>query len=337
MSSSNEWDMLREVIVGEAHHAAFPSNDPVFNCQKETTLWKETVLPSGRFPYEVRKTATIALDELASFFISLGIKVHRPEIHVNTPSMSHRDGWECDSMYNYCPRDLLLVVDDLVIEAPMTYRSRWNEPMYYEGIKQRIAKGGIMDWISAPKPRLRDGDFEVVDGHLKLTEDYPIFDAANVCRVNDDLLYLVSETGNYRGGEWLQETLPHKTVHIIDNLYSYAHIDSTICPLQEGLVMLNGNRVNDTNCPKVFKDWEKIYIQENEVVAQYFYEYPYASKWIALNLLVIHPGHVIMEKGQPLIRKRLEEHNIEVVEIEWTMARTLGGGLHCCTLDLHRA
>ena len=40
---------------------------------------------------------------------------------------------------------------------------------------------------------------------LATTDVAPAFDAANVLRANDDLLYLVS-TGNKAGAEWLQQT-----------------------------------------------------------------------------------------------------------------------------------
>jgi len=337
VNSNNEWDKLHDVVVGVSNFARFPTEDPLFSMQSITTKWKETSLPQGNFDKKVKTKATENLMDIVLRLEQYGIKTRVPA-KLDYRETHNNYYWETDGMYGYCPRDVLLVVGNRVIETPMAYRSRWYEFQGYEHIKRDAIKDGAV-WFSAPKPALFDDDFKLDHDNNKmiLTEDYPIFDAANVCRVNDDLLYLVSETGNYRGGEWLQQMLPDKTVHILDNLYSYAHIDSTICPLKEGLVMLNANRVNESNCPKVFKDWEKIYITEEEVVAQYFKDYPYASKWIALNLLVIEPGLVLMESGQPYIKKRLEAHGIEVIDTPMDMARTLGGGIHCCTLDLHRS
>lgn len=332
--SANEWDKLKTVVVGSAERARFPTNDPVFATQAITTLWDKTPLPQGNMPSEVVNVAEYNLDLLVRELHKYDITTARA-IPTDFSQEVSNSFWETDGMYNYCPRDLLLVIDNMVIEAPMTYRSRQHEVEGYDNIKRAAIKDGCL-WLAAPKPALLDDDFEVVDGHLQLTEDYPIFDAANVCRLGKDLLYLKSETGNYRGGEWLQQVLPNHNVHIVDDLYSYAHIDSTIVPLKEGLVMLNGNRVNENNCPKILKDWDKIYIQDDEVVAQYYHKYPYASKWIGINLLVLEPGLVLMETGQPMIKKRLEEKNIEVEDVPMTMARTLGGGVHCTTLDLLR-
>jgi hypothetical protein len=52
------------------------------------------------------------------------------------------------------------------------------------------------------------------------------------------------------------------------NFYAGVHIDSTIVPLREGLVMLNSSRVNFDTVPRVFDGWHKVWV--NEVVAQGF-------------------------------------------------------------------
>ena len=118
-------------------------------------------------------------------------------------------------------------------------------------------------------------------------------------------------------------------------LLSGVHIDSTIVPLREGLVMLNASRVNETNCPRVFDQWDKIYI--DDVVSQGFHEYPYASKWIALNMLVVDPHTIICDKNQMELIKKLEQQSFTVIPLELRHSRTLGGGFHCVTLDLHRS
>ena len=112
------------------------------------------------------------------------------------------------------------------------------------------------------------------------------------------------------------------------------HIDSTVVPLREGLVMLNASRVTFDNVPQVFDGWHKIWV--NNVVAQDFYKYPYASKWIAMNMLVVDPHTVICDKNQTELIKTLQSYRFEVVPLELRHSRTLGGGFHCVTLDLHR-
>ena len=118
------------------------------------------------------------------------------------------------------------------------------------------------------------------------------------------------------------------------NFYTGVHIDSTIIPLREGLVLLNGNRVSEQNCPKVFDKWDKIYV--DDVVPIGFYEYPYATKWIGINMLAVDPQTVICDANQPALIKTLEQWNLTVIPLQLRHSRTLGGGFHCVTLDLER-
>ena len=57
--------------------------------------------------------------------------------------------------------------------------------------------------------------------------DEPAFDAANVLRFCEDLIYLVSATGNELGGHWPQSILGDKyQVHFLKEVYYGSHIDS---------------------------------------------------------------------------------------------------------------
>ena len=47
LNSSNEWDQLKQVVVGTADFANWPTNDPVFAKEGEKTTWKTTPVPSG--------------------------------------------------------------------------------------------------------------------------------------------------------------------------------------------------------------------------------------------------------------------------------------------------
>jgi N-dimethylarginine dimethylaminohydrolase len=112
------------------------------------------------------------------------------------------------------------------------------------------------------------------------------------------------------------------------------HIDSTVVALREGVVLLNGSRVNESNCPRVFDGWDKIYV--DDVVPQSFYQYPYASKWIGLNMLSIDPQTVIVDAAQTELIRTLEQRKFTVIPLTLRHSRTLGGGFHCVTLDLVR-
>lgn len=300
ISSYNEWDPLRHVIVGDATHANWPQHDPVFAQESKKTLWRDTPVPSGPVPQWIIDEANQDLQQLADTLTQLGVKVDRP---APMNFQTH------DGMYNYCPRDRLLVHGNRVIDCAMMYPCRDMERQCYH------------DFL--------DG----ADVYTMSRDRGCVLDAANVCRLGDTLLMLESESGNAEAYEWLIDTFSDVKVERC-NFYAGVHIDSTVVPLREGLVMLNGSRVNESNCPQVFRRWEKIYV--NDVVAQSFYQYPYASKWIAMNMLVVDPNTVIVDKNQLDLIRTLEQHKFTTIPLELRHSRTLGGGFHCVTLDLVR-
>jgi len=88
------------------------------------------------------------------------------------------------------------------------------------------------------------------------------------------------------------------------------------------------------NCPKVFDGWEKLWV--TDVVTQDFYEYPYASKWVGMNMLSVDENTVIIDAAQTQLIKDLESCGITSIPLTLRHSRTLGGSFHCVTLDLIR-
>jgi len=301
MYSINEWDAVKEIVVGRACYANWPSNDPVFALESEKTTWKESPVPSGPVPDWIIDEANEDLDMLALVLEKCGAMVHRPK----AINYQERGG-----MYGYCPRDRLLVYEDTIIDPAMMYPCR---DMEIEALDNVVYRADTVYRM----PR----------------DEGMILDAANVLRLNDTMLFLESASGNIKAANWLRNKFPGVKLEVC-NFYSGVHIDSTIVPIREGLVVVNASRVNMSNLPQVFDNWEVVWI--DEVVEQGFYQYPYASKWIALNMLVVDPTTVIVDKNQTQLIKILEDYNVLVLPLELRHSRTLGGGFHCVTLDLVR-
>lgn len=302
ISSYNEWDPLKKVVVGRADYANWPVNDPVYRKEAENSLWTETPAPSGPVPQWIIDETEEDLSTLCDTLTKLGVEVVRPDwmnfqIH--------------DGLYNYCPRDRLLVYGDTVVDTAMMYPCRDMEYQCYVD---------ILEDAKVIKHMPRDAGM--------------VLDAANVLRLGDKMLMLESASGNRAAYEWLCSQFPNVEIELC-NFYSGVHIDSTVVALREGLVLLNGSRVTEENCPKVFADWEKIFV--DDVVPQDFYEYPYASKWIALNMLSVDPSTVILDSRQSSLANVLEKKGFTTIPMDLRHSRTLGGGLHCVTLDLVRS
>ena len=75
----------------------------------------------------------------------------------------------------------------------------------------------------------------------------------------------------------------------------------------------------------------------NEPINMYFTNvYPYASKWIGLNMLAVNSNTVIMDPAQTDLINTLEKHKFNIITHTLRHSRTLGGGHHCVTLDTWR-
>ena len=333
--SHNEWGKLRSIVVGTATGANWPTLDPTFAINWQATLFKEVPHPKGPVPDHVIDEANEDLDELAKVLDSTGVKVFRPNDNSYSAYVGNTQ-WTSDQMYGYCPRDTHLVVGDTVIEAPMSYRARQMEADVLGTVRQNAIQHGA-NWIAAPRPLLPVGTHYMTDDKVMLLENEPIFDAANCLRFNKDILYLKSCTGNRRGADWLQRFLGKDyKVHVLDDIYAYAHLDSTIAPINEGLVVLNRNRIKLGNMPSYFAEnkWDIVWFDDPYPIP--FYKYPYASQWIGMNLLMLDPKTAIVDKNQLGLIKQLEDRKIEVWALQLRHSRTLGGGFHCVTLDLQR-
>jgi N-dimethylarginine dimethylaminohydrolase len=308
INSCNEWDPLEKIIVGSATNANWPMTDPVFAEEARNSLWTKTPAPSGPVPQFIVDDANRELDILAETLVRYGAMVYRPK---------PMDFVENNGMYNYCPRDRLLVAGDTLVDCNMMYPCRNQEIKNYYRLIGEARNVFTMPRSASPR------------------NEAMVLDAANICRLGDTWLFLESASGNRAAYEWLCHKFPKINIELV-NFYSGVHIDSTITPLREGLVMLNANRVSETNCPKAFKDWEKIYITEDQIVAQDFYQYPYASKWIAMNMLVLDPETVIVDAAQTQLITILKSRGIDSIPLTLSHSRTLGGGFHCVTLDTRR-
>jgi glycine amidinotransferase len=319
MKSKNEWDKLKKVVVGVADYAKIPKIDKSLRLINYADKTNISEIISGDYPKQVIEEANEDLEILVKFLQDEGVEVVRPNK-------------EETEYYNFCPRDCIFTHGSTAIATPMPLRSRKNNWKSYGHHLENIID------ISCT------GDDELYNENclnnkdiLALTEHSPAFDAANIIRANNDILYLVSNSGNIEGAKLLQFLLGEEIkVHLLKGVYSYMHIDTTIAFLREGLLMANPSRIkNKDDLPKPFSQWDIVWCPE-AVDIGYYPGYNNSSVWVNMNLLSINPNLVILEKNQEPTRKILEKYNIECAMLPMRQARTLSGCFHCVTLDLER-
>jgi len=319
MKSTNEWDKLKKVIVGVADYAKIPSMDKSLRTINYAGIEDVSEVKSGLYPKRVIEEANEDLEVLCDFLRGEGVEVLRPKR-------------EPTEYYNYCPRDSVFIHGDLSIATPQPLRSRRGN--------WRSFKHHIPNTVEIPcsyHDGLYDESCIKNPDKLALTEVTPAFDAANIIRANDDVLYLVSNSGNIAGAKLLQRMLGEKsTVRVVKDIYSYVHIDTTVCFLREGLLMINPTRVKSVDMlPYPFNTWNVINCPD-PVDIGYYPGYNNASEWSNMNLFSVSPNLVVLQKDQHPTRKLLETYGIECAMLPARHQRTLSGGFHCVTLDLER-
>jgi len=335
--SCNEWDQLEEVIVGNPLRARFPTAD-LSTRLAEFPDRSLADIPQGPFPQQIIDETEEDLDAFVEVLQGEGVTVKRPETwpHEKTFSTIH---WESEGYYNYCPRDVMLVIGDSIIETPNVIRSRSQETFSYRSLLMDYLKSGAK-WYSAPRPMLLDSLFDVDMNKPMPRNDEPAFDAANVLRLGQDLIYLVSATGNELGGQWLQTMLGDEfRVHFLKDVYYGSHIDSSFVALRPGLMLCSPARVNDDTLPEVLKQWEVIYSPPMENTGGFDADYlskSIGSKWIDMNLFSINPNLVVVDRDQTALIKLLEKQGLDVIPMKLRHSKMLGGGYHCVTLDTRR-
>ena len=285
INSHNEWDKLKEVIVGSATgtSATIEWHSPK---KIDLKVYEEALsLCKLATPKKVLEETSEDLDSLVKVLENYGAKVLRPNVH-DISKVYSSPFWSSNGNNIYNVRDLNLVVGNNVVESPSQNISRYFEATTLYDIWYKYFEEGFT-WISAPKPILKKNPVEpyfkdekdrklteedIVQKELtkrkveklhKLSETEILFEAANTLRMGKDLLYLVSSSGNYKGAKWLSSVLKNEyNVHITDKLYRASHIDSTVFCLKPGLVLFNSKRVNKNNVPEIFENWDKLWFDD---------------------------------------------------------------------------
>lgn len=353
VSSWNEWDPLRHVIVGRADNAHISAIEPAVNAKVPEN--SDMRGRSGRRPQATIDRANALLDRFADQLRGLGIRVDRPtptdfSFPVSTPDFSAPHQMGCMP-----PRDVLLTVGPEILEATMSFRSRWFEYLSYRPLLQSyFEEDANFRYEAAPKPRLTDASYRAdylsddvgietrlawtALKHFVTTEEEPLFDAADVTRMGRDLIVQHGCTTNLKGIEWLRRHFPGHRVHAVNfpgDPYPI-HIDCTFVPIRPGLILNNPQRRLPDEQRGLFarNGWQIV------EAAQPAHNTPpplcYSSVWLSMNVLVLDPKTVCVEASEVHQAEQLDKLGMNVIPVELRDAYSFGGGLHCCTADVYR-
>ena len=195
----NEWDPLEEVIVGRVEGAHVPPLTVEVlapNSQQNHGFFKAN--GKNPFPKEAMDKAAAEVENFCEVLRQEGVTVRRPEVIDHGKEYSTPD-FTSTGMYAAMPRDILMVIGEEIIEAPMAWRSRFFEYRAYRPLLKEYFRQGAK-WTTAPKPLMSDElyDFSFasseeertklgLSGKFVTTEFEPCFDAADFIRAGRDI------------------------------------------------------------------------------------------------------------------------------------------------------
>ena len=345
VSSWNEWDPLREVIVGSARGAAEVAYEPALSPYYGAELPHDAERTARVLPALIEE-AERQLDAFAALLAERGIVVRRPDPIDHAASFATPE-WSAPSGHvAACPRDVLLIVGDEIIEAPMAQRSRYFEYRAYRTLIAEYFRGGAR-WTAAPKPSMNDAlyhdrartrieAFDFASDPL-LTETEPAFDAASFARFGRDIFWQPDLVSNRFGADWLQRHLGREfRIHPIRFREALpVHIGTTLVPIRPGLVLVNPHRPCVDGAVDLFVEngWR---IVPAPLSARSGAASHSVSSWISMNVLMLDEHTAVVEEAETPMIALLESLGCEVLTCAFDRVYAFGGSFHCCTSDVRR-
>ncbi|KAI0438850.1 lysine amidinotransferase [Xylaria telfairii] len=337
--AEDEWSPLKSVIVGRAEDSAFPS-EPVH--MMAATMPSEHLANfrlSNPFPPEILAKAQQELDNFADLLQKQGVRVYRP---------NKVDWVKVKGYTGSMPRDGLLSVGSMLIEAPFAWRCRRHEiSLAYSDILSELSSSNSVTICRAPLITGHDTIYDGVQGdaaghHWSINNSRPAFDAADFMRFGKVIIGQLSHVTNRKGVDYLRALVPEGyTVEILKTTDEHAmHIDATLLPLRKGLLLYNADRVSGEELRRheVFRDWELLSLPftpaPREPPSPPLYM---CSPWLVLNALSLDDKRIIVEANDTEFAAWLKTLGMEPILCPFQHVNSIGGSFHCATVDLIRS
>jgi glycine amidinotransferase len=339
VSCHNEWDPLEEAIVGVVEGACVPVWNPALAATMPEEHRAFFAEHGGRpFPAELIAAASRELEELARVLEGEGVTVRRPEpIDFSRPFAT--PDWRSEAgLYAAMPRDLLLVVGDEIIEAPMAWRCRYHEIDAYRPLLREYFRRGAR-WTAAPRPLLRDelydADWErprAAGEAYVVGESEPTFDAADFVRCGRDLFAQRSHVTNECGIAWLERHLGdgYRIHRLALRDRHPMHIDASFMPLAPGKLLINPERVE--RVPSLFRSWSVLTAPHPARTSPFLM----CSAWVNMNVLMLDERRMIVDRDDEGFIRAARGWGFAPIPVGFRSFNEFGGAFHCAVLDVRR-
>ncbi|KAF2478414.1 uncharacterized protein BDR25DRAFT_365697 [Lindgomyces ingoldianus] len=343
VTANNEWAPLRSVIIGRADNSCFPYEAPHMIEATMPPRFHEAFKPANPFPPEIVRGAEEELGNFALLLQSQGVNVFRP---------AKVDWLQTGGYTGAMPRDGLLVVGNTIIESCFAWKCRVDEVANSLGnLLSKLGANPSVKVVRAPRPpspdTLYNGILEDPGSHeWAINNSRPAFDAADFMRFGSTIIGQLSNVTNMKGVEYIQLHVPSGyKIELLDVNDPHAmHIDATLLPLRQGLMVYNPLRVTEESLRRhaAFKDWELVsypFVKSVQAVEEATGGVPrfMTSAWLVMNVLVLGHDKIVVEEQDHEFVKWLEGRGMEVLKAPFRNVHAIGGSFHCASVDLVRS
>lgn len=235
-------------------------------------------------------------DELAEIYRSLGVEVHYVEEQ------------RADRPNAVFMRDLVFMTPEGAIVTRPAMPERRGEERY---VAQQLAKLGV----PIIKTINRNGIFEGANGMWINSKSVIL---AMGSRTNKD---------GYEQVEYELQRMGVENIILMQIPYGHAHIDGLLNFASHDIAMIHASQVPYDVCD---------FLRENGVKLLEAPSRTEAKETLGVNFVAIKPGLVVQPAGNPRCKKLLEQHNIEVITIDFSEVLKGWGAIHCATVFLKR-
>ncbi|KAK6544738.1 hypothetical protein TWF694_001423 [Orbilia ellipsospora] len=336
VQADDEWSPLKAVIVGRAGRACFPAAHPEMIKATMPTEHVHRFIPKNPFPKDIIEKAEAELDFLAAILKAEGVRVYRPLSGID---------WIAEGGYTGAmPRDGLISVGNTLIEAPFAWscRSREIKLAYSQMLRQLAEEDENARIVYRSAETFADtliNEPQDEKDQWVINNSRPAFDAADFMRFGSTIIGQYSHVTNQAGVEYLRSHLPvgyHVEMLNVNDPHAM-HIDATILPLREGLLVYHPYKVTEDalRAHKVLANWNLVPFpfipQAPEWPPLYM-----TSAWLPLNALVLDGERVIVEASDERTIKFYGELGMKCIKCPFKHVNSIGGSFHCATVDLVR-
>lgn len=335
--AENEWSPLKSIIVGRAGRACFPSAPIKMIEATMPAAHVSRFKPHTPFLAELIAKAEAELDCFAAILEAEGVKVYRPPVGID---------WLAEEGYTGAmPRDGLMSVGGTLIEACFAWSCRAREiEVGFGGILEELGRDNRVNIVRRPEYAFANTLLEnnaTNNGQWVINNSRPAFDTADFMRFGKTIIGQYSHVTNQAGMDYVQSHLPdgYKIEILEVNDPNAMHIDATILPLRDGLLVYNPKKVTEASLRKhpVLANWDlrayPFVPKEREDTDAPLYM---TSPWLCLNVLVLDGERVVVEESDFDTLNWYEKLGMRCIPCPFRHVNSIGGSFHCATVDLVR-